>query len=112
MFVTFNNLVMENIESSGTVAVALVERKLSLLRRYIVEILIVVLTASVVYMFQKQDRMNERLIRYYIEDKNRDQQHLINNSSVIETNNVILRDLRQMYRELDYKKSRLDTLAK
>jgi hypothetical protein len=96
--------------STQEIAIAVTEKKLSLVRRYIVELLIVVLSFAVVFLFQKQDRMNERLIKYYIEDKNKDQESRIHNSSVIETNNVILRDIRLMFREDQHARDEADTM--
>ena len=84
---------------------AIMANKLSMIRNYISELVIVTLACSVFYLYKEQNRMQNSLVEFYQADKARDLQHIIHNNSVIETNNIILRDLRQVMREVTYAKN-------
>lgn len=74
------------------------------MRRYISEIIIVVLASCVLYLFRNQAALNQNIIEYYKTDKSKDMEEIQRSRSVIETNSTILRDLRQLIREATHLK--------
>jgi hypothetical protein len=85
-------------------ATAIIESKLSLLRKYIVEIVIVVLATSVIYLFNAQNKQQTLILEYYKEDKSKDVETISRNNSIIETNNVMMITIKTLVQEIHEQK--------